>query len=191
MSTKQFISTFVLMVTVALAPQQATANDAGGAHKDELLVWTAQNFGRLLARATNDEAIKFAVLYSETANHLVKVDPGKCLRMVMPNVFGPLRPEEWPQEFIDKQMAIQRRIVRTALTSPNTVPGEAEAGPILDRVLQTLRSKHGVEATNILTRSDKNIPSSLGCQMWSRLYLETSKLPVDQGGVLVRWLNAP
>jgi len=179
----------MVAATVCTLPAPAFSSDA--LLTDQAVVWGAKNWWRMLARASNGEAIQYGRLIAETTAHLSKSSPDACMRMIMPSVFGPLHSHEWPTPFLERQMSIQRQIVATAVTRPSAVPTEAQAGPILDRVLATLRSKYGAEAVKILTRADKNLPKESACVMWSRLYEEAASLPSDEGGLLVRWLNVP
>lgn len=182
---------FALFVAISTLPLHALASDYDSPLTDQAIVWGATNWWRLLARASNDEAVQYGQLIAETAAHLSKSSPDACMRMIIPSVFGPLRGQEWPQPFLERQMNIQRQIVATAFTRPNAIPTEDQAGPILDRVLATLSAKHGAESVRVLSRTDKEIPKKLSCVMWSRLYKEASGLPGGEGGVLIRWLNVP
>ena len=181
---------FMFGVTILL---QATsyAADVRNLLPDEALVWSAKNFGRLLARATNEEAVEFGRVFSESTAYLGRSDPDKCIRMVMPSIFGPLRAEEWPKQYLDRQMAIQKRVVHTARTQPTAVPDEKIAGPIFDKALAAVVQKHGKDAARILSSTDKSIPAKSRCLVWSALYSELVKLPTDEAGLAIRWLNAP
>lgn len=185
----KFLHLCLMVAGVSFPPAANAASN--GSIVDEFLIWGNKNFSRLLARASNEEAVEFARVFSDTTTYLAKSNPKKCLRVVMPSVYGPLSREEWPTQFLDRQMTIQRRIAKTALASPNSIPTEAEAGPVFDRVYQDLARHYGAEQAKLLTRSDKNMPAKETCLAWGHLYQELSKLPPQQGGVVVRWLNAP
>lgn len=179
-----------LFVSVLLHAGAASAQ-VGELLSDDTLVWSSQRFGTLLAKATNPEAMEYGRIYAETSAFLGKTDPSKCVRMIYPSMFGPLRASEWPKHFLDRQMAIQRRIVTTALANPNVEPSEEVAGPLFDKAMAVLSTEYGAEAGRVLTSTVKEVDAKTRCLMWSRLYAELVKLPVDEGGVVIRWLNAP
>lgn len=158
---------------------------------EEATLWANKNAGALISKASNDEAIEFAIVFSETANYLATTDEKKCMKMILPSIFGPLMKNEWPKQFLDRQMAIQRKFTATALSNPHEPPSEDEAGPIFDSVLEILETKYNPNTGKLLGISDNHSELKLRCEAWANLYRELSKLPPNQGGAVVRWLNAP
>lgn len=178
-------------IAAAMGTSPAIAGErAGPTISNQLLIDVGKSWVQMLAKASDEQASQYAAHLAQTMASLVG-SPDPCVKVLRPSVFGPLRVDEWPKADLDRQMSLQRQIAGTALTSPNAVPTEAQAGPVLDRLLDKLTAQYGAEAVEVLGRGDKDIPRAHACLMWSRLYKEASLLPPAEGGKLVRWLNVP
>ena len=185
----------VLIFCAALCASNAVAGDplveASGALPDDAIVWSAQNFGRLLARASDADAVKFGALLGDTAAYLANSDPRACLQMLLPSKFGPLRAKEWPEPFLSQQMSVQRSIVRAALSSPSPGPTEELAGPVVDRAIDKLRKTHGAAAVQALRSSPQSSSDTQYCLAWAHYYQILVAFPEREASLAVRWLNAP
>jgi hypothetical protein len=186
---------FTLAVCALVTQAPALAGDplvqAGSALPDEAVVWTAQNFGRLLARASDAHAVEFGKLLGETAAHLAQTEPSACIRMLLPSAYGPLRAKDWPKQFLNRQMSVQRKIAQDALSSPSPEPTEEQAGPIVDRALQVTRARFGDQQVKSLASPPKSPTDSQYCLAWARYYQVIGSFPASDASLAIRWLNAP
>lgn len=182
-------------LNVLLVQAPASASDPllrlGSALPDDVVVWTAKNFGRHLARASDAHAVEFGQLLGETAAHLARSNPSACIRMLLPSAYGPLRARDWPKQFLDRQMAVQRRIVQDALSSPAPEPNEEAAGHVVDQALQAMRLQYGEQQVKALASPPTSATDSNYCIAWARYYQLIASLPARDASLAIRWLNAP
>ncbi|MBC3809735.1 hypothetical protein H8K52_20590 [Undibacterium seohonense] len=148
----------------------------------------AKAFGKLLSRASDEQAFEHITNLANVTSFLLTSDPNACARLMLPGDYGSLGWEDFPSQFRERTKLIQTQIVNAALNSPTLPPKEDVAGPILDVVLDKVVTKHGETALEAFTSKNKNTTAYQTCLVWSRILNEIAKLPAKDGGLLSRWL---
>jgi hypothetical protein len=168
--------------TATVAPPAAAELPASSAN--------SQAIGRMLAQAGDEAAAAHVAAMADITTQLLDGHAVVCARLLVPERYGQLAWDDLPAPQRARLQASLATLDAAAKRDPQPTPGEAEAGPILDRVYDAMAARYGEEAVEPLGNPTAASEADL-CRAWSRLFTETARLPANEGGRMARWLLSP
>jgi hypothetical protein len=171
------------------APAPATPAAVPVESNPQLQARVGQGVGIAVSQATDAQAHEYATVLAAVTGEMLARDPDACVRLLLPEVFGAAKPDEFPASHNARFLAAQQAIFTTAATAPNPVPQVSEAGPLYEAIAAQLQAQHGADALAGL--DGRGVPPATTCRAWNRLYSGLAQAPVEAGGRVMRWMNAP
>jgi hypothetical protein len=161
----------------------AVANVAG-----DLQATLGEGVGKAVSLSTNAQAHEYAGVLAAVTGEMLQSNPDACARLLLPAQFGPIGWNDFPAGQRERFMALQQAIFATARNTPTPAPGEDEAGPLYDAMAEKIYAAQGEQALDGL---QGDAGAAAACRAWNRIYTGLAAESVDDGGRVVRWLNAP
>lgn len=170
----------------SIAPGEATASTVANV-TGSLQGNVGAGVAKAVSLSTNPQAHEYAGLLAAITAEMLPSNPDACARLLLPAQFGPIGWDAFPASQRDRFMALQQAMFATARNSPTPAPGDDEAGPLYDAMAEKLYATHGEQALDGL---QGDAGAAAACRAWNRVYVGLAAESVDDGGRVMRWLNA-
>jgi hypothetical protein len=154
----------------------------------ELQATIGQGIALAVSLSSNPQAHEYAGLLATVTGEMLATNPDACARLLNPAQFGTIGWDEFPPAHRERFVALQQAMIAAARNAPTPAPGEDEAGPLMDAVYDKLVAAHGKQ---ILAQLQETSDRAAVCRSWHQLHAALAAESVDDGGRVMRWLNAP